>query len=96
MTGGGGGVDGLDGLGGLGAVGGTQAVGGDGGDGGLEAASFEELMGELESVTATLAAGDIGIEAAVELYERAEALHAAARARLDQVRARVEKLTGPV
>lgn len=59
-----------------------------------EATTFEELVGELEQLTARLAAGDLGIEAAAELYERAERLHAQASARLDQVRARVEKLTG--
>lgn len=57
--------------------------------------TFEELMAELESVTERLAAGDLGIEAAADLYERAERLHAAATARLEQVRARVEKLTTP-
>lgn len=55
--------------------------------------TFEELMAELEEVTARLAAGDIGIEAAADLYERAEKLHARAAERLEQVRARVERLT---
>jgi exodeoxyribonuclease VII small subunit len=57
--------------------------------------TFEELMSELEEVTGQLAAGDIGIEAAADLYERAERLHARAAERLDQVKARVERLTGP-
>ena len=57
--------------------------------------TFEELMAELEEVTGRLAAGDIGIEAAADLYERAEKLHARAAERLEQVRARVERLTGP-
>ena len=54
--------------------------------------TFEELMDQLEEVTARLAAGDVGIEATAELYERAERIHALAKARLDQVRARVEGL----
>jgi exodeoxyribonuclease VII small subunit len=54
--------------------------------------SFEELMGELESVTDQLARGEVGIEAAAELYERAQRLHALATARLDAVRQRVERL----
>lgn len=58
-------------------------------------ATFEELMAELEEVTGRLAAGDIGIEAAADLYERAERLHARAAERLDQVRSRVERLTAP-
>lgn len=49
-------------------------------------------MTELETLTEKLAAGDIGIEAAADLYERAEKLHALAAARLAQVRARVEGL----
>ncbi|HET6874694.1 MAG TPA: exodeoxyribonuclease VII small subunit [Acidimicrobiales bacterium] len=57
--------------------------------------TFEELMTELESLTAQLAAGDIGIEAAADLYERAEKLHAQAAERLEQVKARVERLTKP-
>jgi exodeoxyribonuclease VII small subunit len=54
--------------------------------------TFEELMAELEAITEQLAAGDLGIEAATELYEKAESLHALASARLAQVKARVEKL----
>lgn len=58
--------------------------------------TFEEIMAELEAVTEQLAAGDLGIEAAAELYERAERLHAEATERLDQVRARVEGLAGSI
>jgi exodeoxyribonuclease VII small subunit len=54
--------------------------------------TFEELMNALEEVTARLAAGDLGIEAAVDLYEEAQQLHALASARLAQVQARVEAL----
>ncbi|HET9075439.1 MAG TPA: exodeoxyribonuclease VII small subunit [Acidimicrobiales bacterium] len=57
--------------------------------------TFEQIMAELEEVTARLAAGDIGIEAAADLYERAEKLHARATERLDQVRSRVEQMTAP-
>ena len=73
-----------------GPAGDAGALGGAGGE-----ATFEELMAELEAVTARLAAGDIGIEAAADLYERAERLHALASERLAQVRARVEGLTHP-
>jgi exodeoxyribonuclease VII small subunit len=54
--------------------------------------TFEELMGALEEVTERLAAGDLGIEAAVDLYEEAQRLHALASERLAQVQARVEAL----
>lgn len=57
--------------------------------------TFEELMAELEDATAKLAAGDMGIEAAADLYARAERLHAQATERLQQVRSRVEGLTRP-
>ena len=50
-------------------------------------------MAELEEITERLAAGDLGIEAAADLYERAERLHAEAADRLAQVQARVEALT---
>jgi exodeoxyribonuclease VII small subunit len=57
--------------------------------------TFEELMAELDAITAQLAGGDLGIEAAADLYERAEKLHALATARLAGVKARVEKLGPP-
>ena len=55
--------------------------------------SFEQLLEELESLTRQMAAGDIGIEEAAELYERAGVLHAMAAERLDRVQARIEHLT---
>jgi exodeoxyribonuclease VII small subunit len=57
--------------------------------------TFEELMADLESITEKLAAGDLGIEAAADLFERAEALHALATERLLRVRSRVERLASP-
>ncbi|MGI8752984.1 MAG: exodeoxyribonuclease VII small subunit [Acidimicrobiales bacterium] len=54
--------------------------------------TFEQLMAELETVTEALATGELGIEAAADLYERAERLHALATARLAQVQARVDGL----
>jgi len=57
--------------------------------------TFEDLMAELEAVTERLAAGDLGIEAATDLYEQAERLHAQAAQRLAEVQARVAALTAP-
>lgn len=54
--------------------------------------TFEQLVGELEAVTKTMEAGDLGIEDAVALYERAGSLHEAAFVRLHSVQARVEQL----
>jgi exodeoxyribonuclease VII small subunit len=52
-------------------------------------------VAELEAVTERLAAGDLGIEAAADLYAEALRLHALASERLAQVQARVEALAGP-
>jgi len=57
--------------------------------------SFEDLLAELEGVTDQLASGEVGIEAAADLYERAQRLHALATARLDAVRRRVESIREP-
>ena len=57
-----------------------------------DARTFEELMAELEKVTDLLAAGEVGIEAAADLYERAQHLHSLAAQRLASVQERVERL----
>ena len=58
----------------------------------LDAMTFEQIVAALEALTDRMAAGDIGIEEAAELYERAGRLHAAASARLASVEERVERL----
>ena len=58
----------------------------------LESLTFEQILSVLESVTSRLAAGDLGIEAAADLYEQAEILHAAAQQRLAAVQARIAAL----
>ena len=55
--------------------------------------TYEQIVEQLEAVTAQLAGGDKGIEAATDLYEEAQRLHAAASARLDQVKQRLDALT---
>jgi exodeoxyribonuclease VII small subunit len=61
-------------------------------DGPLESLTFEQILSALESVTGRLAGGELGIEAAADLYEQAEILHAAAEGRLAQVEARISRL----
>jgi exodeoxyribonuclease VII small subunit len=61
----------------------------------LESLTFEDLVGALERVAARLAGGDLGIEAAADLYEQAELLHGAAQERLSAVEARIEHLSQP-
>jgi exodeoxyribonuclease VII small subunit len=63
--------------------------------GGEDPRTFEDLMAELERVTDTLATGELGIEAATDLYERAQKLHALASERLAQVQQRIDRLARP-
>jgi exodeoxyribonuclease VII small subunit len=60
----------------------------------LDTLTFEELVAGLERVASRLAGGELGIEAAADLYEQAELLYAAAQERLAAVEARIERL-GP-
>ena len=57
-----------------------------------EGLTYEQLVAELEELTGRMAAGDIGIEEAADLYEEAGRLHALAAARLASVQERIEKL----
>ncbi len=66
-----------------------------GAPGPLESLTFEQILGLLESVANRLAGGDLGIEAAADLYEQAEVLHAAAQERLAAVEARIARFGQP-
>ena len=55
--------------------------------------TFEQLVEELERTIERMAAGQIGIEEATDLYERAGRLHALAAERLARIQERIEKLT---
>jgi exodeoxyribonuclease VII small subunit len=61
----------------------------------LDTLTFEELVAALERVASRLAGGDLGIEAAADLYEQAELLYEAAQERLAAVEARIERLGPP-
>ncbi|MGH9179400.1 MAG: exodeoxyribonuclease VII small subunit [Acidimicrobiales bacterium] len=69
--------------------GGGGSVGAAGGEDGL---TYEQLVEALEELTGRMADGAIGIEEAVELYERAGRLHALAADRLARVQARIDAL----
>jgi exodeoxyribonuclease VII small subunit len=58
-----------------------------------EELTYEQIVEKLEAVTAQLASGTAGIEAAADLFEQAQQLHAAASARLEQVRKRLDALS---
>jgi exodeoxyribonuclease VII small subunit len=54
--------------------------------------TYEQLVAKLEELTTRMAAGDIGIEEAADLYEEAGRLHDLAAARLAAVQERIDKL----
>ena len=56
--------------------------------------SYEELVEALEHVTQRMADGQVGIEQAADLYERARRLHELASDRLDRVKERIDRLAG--
>ena len=58
----------------------------------LDDLTYEQLVARLEELTTQMAAGDIGIEAAADLYEEAGRLHDVAAARLAAVQERIDKL----
>ncbi len=57
-----------------------------------ESMSYEQLVEALEHLTERMADGEIGIEEAVDLYERAGRLEELARARLERVQQRIKAL----
>lgn len=59
-----------------------------------ESLTYEQLVEMLEELTQRMSDGAIGIEEAVDLYERAGRLHAEAAERLARVQARIERLAG--
>ena len=63
------------------------------GPGEESALTFEQLVEELERTIERMAAGQIGIEEATDLYERAGRLHALATERLARIQERIERLT---
>ena len=54
--------------------------------------SYEQLVESLEHLTERMADGEIGIEEAVDLYERAGRLEELARARLERVQQRIKAM----
>lgn len=58
-----------------------------------ESMTYEQLVEALEKLTERMADGAIGIEEAVDLYERAGRLEKLARDRLERVQRRIESLS---
>lgn len=62
------------------------------GDSDSDSMSYEELVEALEQLTNRMADGDVGIEEAVDLYERAGRLHTRAAERLAAIHDRIARL----
>lgn len=65
---------------------------GDARTGDVSSMTYEELVDALEQLTHRMADGDVGIEEAVDLYERAGRLHALAAERLARIQERIARL----
>jgi exodeoxyribonuclease VII small subunit len=63
------------------------------GAGDFDRLTFEQLLERLDELTQQMESRDVGIEAAVDLYEQAAALHAAASLRLNNISKRIDALT---
>ena len=59
---------------------------------GLEALSFEEAQRQLEELVGRLERGDVGLDEAIELWRRGEALHRRCLELLDAAEGRIEQL----
>lgn len=55
----------------------------------LNGLSYEQLLDQLEILTQQLASGELGIERAADLYEKARIIHKVAQYRLDSIRSRL-------
>lgn len=55
--------------------------------------SFEEAMGELESIVGQLEGGEVALEASIALYKRGDALRRHCEAKLAAAREQVEQIT---
>jgi exodeoxyribonuclease VII small subunit len=56
--------------------------------------SFEQSERELGEIVARLERGDVGLDEAIELWKRGEALHRRCVSLLDAAEGRIEELTG--
>ena len=60
-----------------------------------EGLTFEQAERELSEIVARLERGDVGLDDAIELWRRGDALHRRCLSLLDAAEARIEELTGP-
>lgn len=58
----------------------------------VEAMSFEQALGELETIVGRLEDGAVDLDESIRLYERGTALKAHCEAKLKSAEARIEKI----
>jgi exodeoxyribonuclease VII small subunit len=58
-----------------------------------ETPTFEEAEAELQTIVERLETGDVGIDEAIALWQRGEALYEICRQRLESAEGKVEELT---
>ena len=61
----------------------------------LEKVSFEDALGELERIVASLERGEVSLDDAIAAFERGTYLKSHCQARLEEARMRVEKIKMP-
>jgi len=54
--------------------------------------SFEQAVGELETIVASLERGDVALDKSIEIYERGESLKKHCEALLSAAESRIEKI----
>ena len=54
--------------------------------------SFEQAVGELETIVASLERGDVALDKSIEIYERGEALKKHCESLLNAAESRIEKI----
>lgn len=57
--------------------------------------SFEDALGELERIVASLESGEVSLDDAIKAFERGTELKSHCQARLEEARMRVEKIKLP-
>jgi exodeoxyribonuclease VII small subunit len=57
-----------------------------------DALTFEQAEAELRTIVERLESGDVGVDEAIALWERGEALYEICRERLDSAEGKVEEL----
>ena len=62
-------------------------------DGDVAAMSFEQAIGELESIVGRLEGGRVPLEESIRIYERGDALRARCETLLKNAEGKVEKIT---